>query len=124
MDINFTDFYILYPGHPDYKTSEFIEDEVVKVIIQKYHTVIYTNKGDVFGQPNFGANLLELLHDTKYSSEDVKLDLQQQINTYIPELSSLDYTLEVSFYPNPYTFEEFMVIDLSFKGFMVSAIIQ
>lgn len=124
MAFNFNDFYVLYPGHPDYSSSELMEDDVSKVIIQKYHMLIFTNKGDVMGQLDFGANLQELLHETKFSSTDVERDLKEQISKYIPELDSLEYTLSVNFYPHPDTFEDFMVIDLSFKGFMVSAIIQ
>ena len=36
MSINFTDFYIKYEGHPNFTDKELIEDEVIKVVIQKY----------------------------------------------------------------------------------------
>jgi phage baseplate assembly protein W len=124
MDFNFIDFYILYPGHPKYTSTELIEDEVAKVIIQKYQMVIFTNKGDVYGMPNFGANLLELLHETKFSAESIENDIKAQISSYVPELATVEYTLKVSFYDHPERFEEFMVIDLSFNGYQVSAIVE
>ena len=124
MDLNFTDLYILYNGHPNYSSVEMIEDDIVRVIIQKYQMVIFTNQGDVWGMPNFGANLLELLHDTKFSSDDVRKEIEEQIALWIPELSNLDYTLKVNFYDHPERFEEIMVVDLSFNGYDVSAVIQ
>jgi hypothetical protein len=124
MNFNFTDFYILYPGHPRYTSAELIEDDVAKVIIQKYQMVIFTNKGDVYGMPDFGANLLELLHETRYSAEDVENDINQQIQKFVPELSTVEYALKVNFYDHPERFEEFMVIDLTFNGYQVSAIID
>ena len=124
MDLNFTDLYIRYPGHPDFSSIEIIEDDVAKVIVQKYEMIIFSVKGDVFGQPELGANLLELLHDTKFSADDVESEIRSQISKFIPELSNLDYTLNINFYEHPERFEEFMVIDLFFNGFSVSAIIQ
>ena len=67
--VDFTDFYILYKDHPRYVTKELIEDEVINVIIQKYEMVLFTNKGEVLGDPNFGANLPELLFQTKVSDK-------------------------------------------------------
>ena len=124
MSLNFIDFYILYPGHPSFSSIEMIEDELARVIIQKYHMIIFTNKGDVMGLPGFGANLLELLHDTKFSAEDVEKDIKFQINNYISELGFTDYTLVVNFYEHPDRFEEYMVIDFSFKEYSVSAVVQ
>ena len=72
MSFNFTDFYIGYPGHPRFKESALIEDDVVRVIVQKYEMILFTNKGDVFGAPNFGSNLEELLHETKLSAETIE----------------------------------------------------
>ena len=54
---NFTDFYISYKGNPNFKELELIEDDILKVIIQKWEMVLFTEKGEVFGEPNLGANL-------------------------------------------------------------------
>lgn len=124
MDLNFTDLYIRYPGHPDFSSIEIIEDDALKVIVQKYEMIIFSVKGDVFGQPQLGANLLELLHDTKFSSDDVESEIRSQISKFIPELSGLEYTLSVNFYEHPERFEEFMVIDLTINGVLISAIIK
>ena len=122
-NFNFIDFYIHYPGHTDYIPLELIEDDVVKVIIQKYHMIIFTNKGEVLGEPNFGGNLTELLHETKLSSESVQGDLMAQIADYIPEIDNMSYELTVNFYDDPERYQEYMEINFSINGYEVYATI-
>jgi len=109
-NFNFSDFYILYPGHPKYNNSEMIQDEIVQVIVQKYEMICFTNKGDVFGDPNFGGDLELLLNETKVSATTVETELRDQISTYIPELNGISYTLNVSFYQDLYNVQDIMQI--------------
>jgi len=122
-NFNFIDFYIHYPGHPDYIPLELIEDDVVKVIIQKYEMIIFTNKGEVLGEPNFGGNLTELLHETKLSSESVQGELMAQVADYIPEIDSLAYELIVNFYDDPENYQEYMEIIFTINDYQVYATI-
>lgn len=107
---NFSDFYISYPGHPRFNDKELIEDEVVKVIVQKYEMIVFTNKGEVLGDPNFGADLPRLLFETKVSASFVEKDIRDQINQYIPEISTIPYELSVSFYQDPENYQDVMEI--------------
>ncbi len=118
-NFNFIDFYIGYPGHPDFNDTELIEDDVVRVIVQKYEMIIFTNKGEVLGEPNFGANLVELLHETALSSDAIKGDIMAQIADYIPEIDQIGYELEVEFFNDPNNYQEYMVIDFTIKGYEV-----
>lgn len=110
MPADFTDFYILYPGHPRFTDVKIIEDDIISVIIQKWQMILFTNQGDVFGDTNFGGNLIELLHDTRLSAEVIQGDLTQQILSYIPEISGLPYTLKVNIYEDPERYQEWMEI--------------
>ena len=109
---DFTDFYILYRGHPRYQLGEINESEPINVIIQKYEVMLFTNKGEVLGDPNFGANLLELLYQTKVSSSYVKEKIEEQIQIYIPELFSANYSLEVVFVQDPENYQDIMFVNL------------
>jgi len=122
-NFNFIDFYIHYPGHPDYIPLELIEDDVVKVIIQKYEMILFTNKGEVLGEPNFGGDLTLLLHETKLSSESIQGDLMAQIADYIPEIDKMSYELTVNFYDDPERYQEYMEINFSINGYEVYATI-
>lgn len=123
MSFNFTDFYIGYPGHPRFKESALIEDDVVRVIVQKYEMILFTNKGDVFGAPNFGSNLEELLHETKLSAETIESEINGQIASYIAEIKGLDYTLTVSFFDDPERHQQYMEVYFQIKEYEVLTLV-
>jgi hypothetical protein len=122
-NFNFIDFYIGYPGHPRYQSSELIEDDLLRVIVQKYEVIIFTNKGDVLGQPDLGANLLELLYETRYDGPTIEENIRGQIQQYIPELNGVDYLLTVEFFEDPGRFQEYMVINFQISDLVVDVTI-
>lgn len=111
---DFTDFYILYRGHPRYDPLQINESEVINVIVQKYETMLFTKKGEVLGDPNFGADLLDLLYQTRVSADFVKDRINQQIQQYIPELFQTNYNLNVVFTQDPERFQDIMFVNLRF----------
>jgi hypothetical protein len=121
MAVNFTDFYIGYPGHPRFKSAELIEDDVIRVIIQKYEMILFTNKGELFGDTNFGADLPRYLYETKLSAEYIEGDIRAQIADYIEEIEGIDYELKVEFFEDPERYQEYMVIGFKIKDFEVFA---
>jgi hypothetical protein len=123
MNVNFIDFYIGYPGHPRFRSPEFIEDDVVRVIVQKYEMIIFSNKGDILGEPNLGSNLVELLHETRLSSESIQGEIMAQIADYIPEIDNITYELLVEFYDDPERHQEYMEISFTIAGYEIYATI-
>lgn len=111
---DFTDFYIIYRGHPKYTPGEVNESELIDVIVQKYEVLLFTNKGEVMGDPNFGASLPELVFQTKVSGDFVKKKINEQIQSYIPELYSINYSLDVVFVQDPENFQDIMFVNLKF----------
>ena len=120
-NFNYTDFYILFPGHPKFRELELIEDEILRVLIQKYLTIIYTNKGELYGNPNFGADLEVYLHQTRVNSDFIEEQIQEQISLFIPELIEIGYELSVSFSKNPNEFSDIMFIDFKVGEFEVNS---
>jgi hypothetical protein len=119
-NFNFIDFYIGYPGHPRYSSSEMIEDDLIRVVVQKYEMIIFTNKGDVLCEPDFGASLIELLHETRYDAPTIESDIKYQIDTYIQELNGANYTLTVEFFEDPDRYQEYMVVNFTFYDYQVN----
>lgn len=120
-NFDFTDFYIKYPGHPNFTDSSLIEDDIIRVILQKYEMIIFTNKGELLGDPNFGGDLYRLLHQTKVSSKYVEKQLNRQIAEYIPELNGIDHSLNIRFAKDPYKYSDIMFIDFSVKDYEVNS---
>lgn len=119
--MNYTDFYILYNGDPNFTPNQLIEDEVIRVIIQKYQLILFSAKGDMLGDPNFGADLLVLLYQTKVSANNVKKILNEQIKTYVPELLIGNYQLDVIFTQAPYNYQDIMYIKMAFSNVEIYA---
>jgi hypothetical protein len=122
-NFNFSDFYLGYPGHPRFRDKELIEDDVIAVIVQKWEMILFTNKGEVFGDPELGGDLQYYLHETRLSSESIKNDLNQQISAYIPEIGGVPYTLEVSFFEDPERYQEYMEIYFQIKDLDVYLVV-
>lgn len=123
-NFNFIDFYIGYPGHPRFRTPEVIEDDVIRVVIQKYEMIIFTNKGELLAEPTFGADLTKLLHETRLSAEAIESDIRSQISDYIEEIDGIDYGLKVEILQDPNHYQEYMVIEFSIKDYEVYATVQ
>lgn len=123
MTFDFIDFYIEYPGHPRFNNLQIIEDDLIRVILQKWEMVIFTNKGELYGDPNFGGDLTKFLHETRLSNTTIEEELKEQISLHIPELNNLDYTLSVEFYEDPERYQEYMEILFSLSDYNVYAII-
>lgn len=122
-EFDFKDHYIGYKGHPRFVINKIIEDDVIRVIIQKYEMILFTNKGELFGDPDFGCDLPILLFQTRISAQNVKKIIQNQINKYISELSNTNYQLDVTIVNDPENYQEVMIIDFQIADVEVNAVI-
>ena len=52
--------------------------------------VLLTDKGERINQPNFGVGLKHLLFEQGINEEELNERIEQQIKTYIPEISILE----------------------------------
>ena len=118
---DYIDFYITNPTDPAYNQYDLVEDDIINVILQKYKLILFTNKGDVMGDPNFGGDLEYLLFQTKVSNDYVKNSIITQINTYIPELINMNYYIDVVFTQDPYNYYDTMYIFFKLADYEVYA---
>jgi hypothetical protein len=123
MAFDFSDFYIIYPGHPRFNNTQLIEEDVIRVIIQKWELMVFTNRGELFFDPEFGGDLPKYLHETRLSAETIEAELRQQVRTYITELESINYTLQVNFYEDPERYQEYMEINFQIADYEVYAVV-
>jgi hypothetical protein len=123
MAFDFTDFYIEYPGHPRFNDTQIIEDDLVRVVVQKWEMMIFTNRGELLFEPNFGGDLPKYLHETRLSAETIESELRGQVRDYIPELESITYELQVNIYEDPERYQEYMEILFQISEYNVFAVI-
>ena len=122
-ELDFRDFYIGYPGHPEYLIDTIITDDAIRVIVQKIEMILFTNKGEIYGDPNFGCNLETLLFQTNVSAFAVQNVITDQIQKYIPEIINIDYGLDVQFMQDPSNYQDVMIINFTIADYAVYAVI-
>jgi hypothetical protein len=118
---DFKDLYILYDGHPRFNSSVTEEDDIMQMIIQKYEVIIFTNQGEVFGEPNLGANLESLIFQTNVSAEYVQKVINDQIIQYIPEIGSVNYEINCLFTKDPFNYQDILYVNFKIGKYDVYA---
>lgn len=121
---DFRDHYIGYKGHPRFVPNKIIEDDAIRVIVQKIEMILFTNKGEILGNPNFGCDLEKILFETRLARTDVIRTIVEQINDYIPELSNIDYGLDVEFSEDPENFQEVMEIFFTLADYEIYLVVS
>ena len=121
---DFKDHYIGYLGHPKFIVNKIIEDDVIRVIIQKYEMLLFTNKGELLGDSDFGCDLQKLLFETRIAKSGVRIIIIDQINKYIPEIEKTNYFLDVEFSTDPENFQEVMEINFTIADYEVYSFVK
>jgi len=116
------DLNIRYVGHPKYNANRILEDRTVEYVVQKLENVLYTNKGDILGDPDFGANLEFYLWSTSVPVERLQAEITSQIDTYIPELNQMDYKLELELYEG--TARDILIVNVTIKDVQVNFVLK
>lgn len=116
------DFVIRYPGHPKYQPGRIVEDDEVEVIVQKLEMILFTNKGEVLGDIDMGANLEYYLWQTRVTTGSLKKKVDEQISIYIPELAQIGYSLSVDVYEG--TVQDILYLNFIIKGYNIEFIFE
>jgi len=116
------DFYIRSTTHPSYEKNKLIEEDLINVIVQKLEMLIYSNKGDLYGDVDFGSDLEYYLWSTSVPSYEIKKKMSYQINKYIPELITMGYVLFVDIYEG--TLKDIMYLRFGIKKYNINFIID
>ena len=59
--------------------------------------IIFTKKGEVLGDPNFGLSLEELLFEFGLNTQQLNKAFYGQLQSYVPDTKNMPVKIEVSF---------------------------
>ena len=76
------------------------------------------------GDPDFGADLTRLLHETRLSAESIESDIRSQISKYIKEIDEIEHNVTVDFFEDPERYQEYMVVNFTIAGYEVYASVK
>jgi hypothetical protein len=108
------DIYIINQNEPGYEAFKIEERDSLRILIQKLKMIMFTRKGEILGDPQFGISLEDLLFDFGFSANELKQAFDQQIASYIPEASAFNLKLEINFVPG--TVRDVAYIDIYVNG--------
>lgn len=107
-------------NHPKYNSTRILEDRPIELIIQKLENILFSNKGDVFGDPDFGCDLQFYLWRTDAPKESIQRNIHEQINKYIPEINQYNYSVNLDLYQG--TVKDIMYVNIKIEETSVTVI--
>lgn len=116
------DYNIRYQGHPKYNSRRVIEDRTIEFVVQKLENLLFTNKGDILGDPGCGTNIEYYLWSTKVPVEKIEKEIRDQIDIYIPELNQMDYRLNLDLFKG--TVRDILYINFVIKDNEIDFVIK
>ena len=99
MPTDISDFYIRNEKDPAFDENRLENTTFLDTVIAKIQMILMTNKGQVFGNPDFGADIPRYLWKTKFPASTIQANIQEQFALYIPELAVSDYKITVYILP-------------------------
>lgn len=91
------EFYVKSVNDPNFKVDALQHDDEISMLLTQLETVLFTNKGEVLGDPNFGASLEEYVYELRYNDYMIKSMVEQQISSYVPLASKYNVNVEIEF---------------------------
>lgn len=97
---NLRDFYTRTMEDPKYLGDRFEISDELESAVQQVKMTLFTKKGEVLGEPDFGIDLDSYLFE--YSIDPIRLsqDATSQINKYVAESRKRQISVSPSMYPD------------------------
>lgn len=94
------EFYVKDIGEPNYQPDKIQQDAELSMLLTQIETVLFTRKGQVLGNPEFGANLEDYVYSFRYNDYMIKKVLVEQLNMFVPLAQKYNVDVGVDFVEN------------------------
>ena len=91
------EFYVKAIGDPGFNYDVMQVDDELSMLLTQIETVLFTKRGSVLGNPDFGANLEEYVYELRYNDYLIKREINEQLNRYVPLAKKYNVTVDVDF---------------------------
>ena len=78
------ELYIKTVGDPNYDPNSIQMENEIEQVIAQIETILFTTKGEVLGQPEFGCNLEDLIYSLNYNAYQIESEINTQIARFCP----------------------------------------
>ena len=105
------EFYVRAEGDPNYDPYKVHSESEIAQVITQIETILFTRKGDVLGDTDFGASLEDLIYTLEYNEGLVNSAIETQIQRYVPLAGKYNVVVDTKFYKG--TVRDIAQIDIS-----------
>lgn len=91
------EFYVKDIGEPRYQSDKLQQDEELTMLLTQIETILFTRKGEVLGDENFGANLEDYVYALSYNDFMIKKTIKDQLKLYVPLAKKYNVQVEAEF---------------------------
>lgn len=113
------DLYTRFEGHPGYIAGRPENTTITDVLVSMIEMILFTNKGEMLGDPDFGADLDNMIWQSRISSDGIRRSIVEQFDKYIPQFRQEDYSVDVEFYKG--TLRDIALVYITLNGETISA---
>ena len=78
------EFYVKNIGEPHFQSDKLQQDDDLSMLLTQIETVLFTRRGEVLGNPDFGCNLEDYVYEFRYNDFMLKKVIDEQFTKYVP----------------------------------------
>lgn len=91
------EFYIKDITDPGFNRDKLQQDDDISMLLTQIETILFTRKGSVLSNPDFGANLEDYVYELRYNDFLIKKAIEEQIDNYVPLAKRYSVDVNVDF---------------------------
>jgi hypothetical protein len=107
------DFYLRPDEDPAYVPDQLEVYDDLESCLQQLKMTLFTNKGEVLGEEDFGIELNKYLFDFELDPLGITRDATQQIDKYVTEAKKRGITLEPNIYEDTTSNRDVFVLGIN-----------
>ena len=104
------DFYTRTDEDPKYLNDKVEVSDDLESTIQQVKMTLFTKKGEVLGEPDFGIDLNKYLFEYDIDPMSLSHEATSQVNKYVAEARKRQVTVNPSLYPDDKSNRDILVL--------------
>lgn len=108
------EIYMRDPSDPYYKSGILEVNDEIETLIGHIKMMLFTNKGEIIGAPDFGASLDEQLFTNNVNEYSLRSNLEDQTLKFIPLAEKYQVQYDIKFARG--TVRDICLIDVLING--------
>jgi hypothetical protein len=104
------DFYIRPESDPAHRPNQLEVYDEIESILQQVKMTLFTKKGEVLGELNFGVDVEKYLFEFSLDPFALSNEAEIQINKYVTESKKRNITVDPATYPDDRSNREIFVL--------------